>query len=578
MQKSRLWQAILIAGMLATLAFSAFFSSNSTAIDYATFQQRLRAGEIASVDFSDTVTLKAYDLSGNAFTFDNPRVDTFKHMLLLQGVQVRETGSGGYGALLMLALVAALLWRGRRRKETEMAVAVTAESETPTTTFADVAANEEALASLHDLVDFIREPDRYAGYGAQIPRGVLLYGPPGTGKTLMARALAGEAGVPFYAVNGADFVEMYVGVGASRVRKLFAKARKAGRAVVFVDEIDAIGKKRDNQSDEREQTLNALLSEMSGFHQGSGVIVVAATNRVDTLDEALLRAGRFDRQIEVPLPTYEERLRILQVHAKGKPFDEMVDWPSLATQTALFSGAKLESMLNEAAILAAKRHDGTITDADVRHAYEIQLCGMEKHIAGVAECERQLTAAHEAGHALTTFVLLPESRLRRVTIVPSTRGAAGYSMAVQPERLFHRKQELLHHIAVALAGRVAEELAFGPDAVSTGAANDLEKAAALARRMVCEWGMLPDSDAPYLFSQAAREAASQLWFRRGWELARNVLLRYQSGWTRLTSQLLQQESLDEAEITECFARENVCPLEVNFPCENFRENSFAGRV
>ncbi|MEF9878914.1 MAG: AAA family ATPase, partial [Clostridia bacterium] len=257
--------------------------------------------------------------------------------------------------LLFLLLFGGMIFFVRRKKgERGFVGSIEHHSEgtVPSVRFADIAANEEALESLHDILSFIRLPEQYSRFGARTPRGVLLYGLPGTGKTLMARALAGEAGVPFFAVNGADFVEMYVGVGASRIRALFKSARKAGHAVIFFDEIDAIGKKRDNRSDEREQTLNALLSEMSGFREGDGVVVLAATNRVDTLDEALLRAGRFDRHIEVPLPGYEERVKILEVHARNKPLGADVSLPELAAQTALFSGAKLEGVLNEAAIFA----------------------------------------------------------------------------------------------------------------------------------------------------------------------------------------------------------------------------------
>ena len=360
----------------------------------------------------------------------------------------------GY-ALLLGAMIAVLaLYRFRRRqREPAGRGAPFRPSPAPSARFSDVAANDEAMESLRDVLHFIRSPETYSRFGARVPHGVMLYGAPGTGKTLMARALAGEAGVPFFAVNGADFVEMYVGVGASRVRALFQAARKAGRAVIFFDEIDAIGKKRDNRSDEREQTLNALLSEMSGFGERDGVVVVAATNRLDTLDEALLRAGRFDRQIEVPLPGLAERLRILQVHARGKPLAQDVSLEALARDTALFSGAKLECLLNEAAILAAKRDAQSIESADVQHALDTLLFGMERPGASRLAHEREVTAAHEAGHAILTAVLLPQSEIRKVSIIPTGRGAAGYSMAVPQEKLFHEKRELMHHIAVALAGR-----------------------------------------------------------------------------------------------------------------------------
>lgn len=424
-------------------------------------------------------------------------------------------------------------------------------AQVPGTRFSDVAANEEALESMRDLLAFIQTPEKFASLGARIPRGVLLHGMPGTGKTLLARALAGEAGVPFFAVNGADFVEMYVGVGASRVRSLFQKARKAGRAVIFFDEIDAIGKKRTNQNDEREQTLNALLSEMSGFRERDGIVVLAATNRIDTLDDALLRPGRFDRRIEVPLPGPEERLKILEVHARNKPMGDDVCLREVAADTSLFSGARLESMLNEAAILAAKRGSSLIRKSDVNTAMDIMLFGMERPRAAQFRREKEQTAAHEAGHALLTALLLPESAIRKVSIIPTGNGAAGYSMAIPPDKMFYRKRELLSHIAVALAGREAELLFSGEDHLSTGAANDIEKAAALAQRMVCEWGMIPSGPEAYLFSQAAREAAQQQWLDMGRQLAAAMLHRHISKWKQLTDLLIRKETLGREELLRC---------------------------
>ncbi|MBR4067390.1 MAG: AAA family ATPase [Clostridia bacterium] len=472
-----------------------------------------------------------------------------------------------YGLLLLALVGGMLLGRGgaaRRERSFAHAAGAVALAEIPPVRFADVAANEEAMNSLRDLVDFIRRPEAFVRMGARIPRGVLLHGLPGTGKTLMARALAGEAGVPFFAVNGADFVEMYVGVGASRIRSLFAKARKAGRAVVFIDEIDAIGKKRDNRSDEREQTLNALLSEMSGFHDGHGVVVLAATNRIDTLDEALLRAGRFDRQIEVPLPGLREREMILSVHARTKPMDPAVDLTCVAAQTALFSGAKLEGLLNEAAILAVKRGGCAITRQDIDTAMDTLLFGQEQTLARRQQ-EREVTAAHEAAHALATAVLLPESSIRKVSIIPTGRGAAGYSMAVPPEKLFHRKQELLHHIAVALIGREAEMLLLGSDHVTNGAANDIEKAALLAQRMVCEWGMLPGSEEPYLFAQPQKDAAAQRWLQLGQQLAAGLLHSRRAQWEQLTRLLLEKEVIGESEIRAVLS-DTQPPVPSGFPC------------
>ena len=359
----------------------------------------------------------------------------------------------------------------------------------PNQKFSDVAALDEAVDSLRSLVDVLKNPEKYARYGARIPRGVLLYGPPGTGKTLLARALAGEAGVPFYSVSGSDFVQMYVGVGAMRVRDLFKKARKSGKAVIFIDEIDAMGSRREGGNEEREQTLNALLTEMSGFRGDMGIVVLAATNRPDKLDAALTRPGRFDRQIEIGMPDRSGRHRILRVHAKGKPIAKDVDFERLAEDTSSFSGAKLESMLNEAALLAARRDDGPITSQDVGLAFRSVLIGEEKLGGNIRAEERRITAFHEAGHALATKLLEPESRLSRVSIIPSTKGVAGYSMAVTPDRMMMTRSQVEAHIGIALAGRAAEELVFGAGSITTGAANDLAKATDLTARMCLEWGM-----------------------------------------------------------------------------------------
>lgn len=475
-------------------------------------------------------------------------------VLLWQTGALRQNAAMGY-ALLLGGFVLLAVLTNQRQKQTETVGGKAAfeRSEIPSTRFSDVAANDEAMESLRDLVSFIREPEKYSRLGARIPRGVLLYGMPGTGKTLMARALAGEAGVPFFAVNGADFVEMYVGVGASRVRTLFRNARKAGKAVIFFDEIDAIEKKRDNRSDEREQTLNALLSEMSGFSEADGIVVLAATNRADTLDEALLRAGRFDRQIEVPLPGQAERLQILQVHARKRPLSKQVSLDDLARQTVMFSGAKLECLLNEAAILAVKRDAEQIEQQDIRQAMDAALFGAERPNTARHERERRVTAAHEAGHAIATAVLLPESELRRVSIIPTSRGAAGYSMALPPERLFHEQQELLAHMASALAGREAERRLLGDEHVSTGASNDIEKAVLLARRMVNEWGMLPGSSEAYLMSQTQRDAAAQQWLNEAQRLAAEVLEIHHQAWQLLTDKLLAEEAVDGETVLSCFA-------------------------
>ena len=359
-------------------------------------------------------------------------------------------------------------------------------------TFSDVAANEQALHSLAELRDYLKCPDKYVRYGARIPRGVLLYGPPGTGKTLLARALAGEAGVPFFALSGSDFVEKYVGVGASRVRALFRKARKAGRCVIFIDEIDAMGKRRDDSaSDERDQTLNALLSEMSGFYTGDGVIVIAATNRIETLDPALLRPGRFDRQIEVGLPGKAQRLSILKLHSQGKPLNTDVSLEELAAQTVSFSGASLENLLNEAALAAAERDDGVIDRRDLQMAFYRAVAGADREIIA-SERERNIIAVHESGHAIASRLLAPQNKLARISILPAGHGAAGYNLCVPAERIMVEKRHMENQIQVLLAGRAAEQLVFGDDALTAGASSDLARATELAATMVMELGMYDD--------------------------------------------------------------------------------------
>ncbi|GHU83853.1 hypothetical protein FACS1894196_4400 [Clostridia bacterium] len=420
--------------------------------------------------------------------------------------------------------------------------------------FSDVAALDEAIDGLRGLVDVLRQPEKYARYGARPPRGVLLYGPPGTGKTLLARALAGEAGVPFYTVGGSDFVQMYVGVGAARVRELFRKARKSGKAVIFIDEIDALGGRREGGNDEREQTLNALLTEMSGFRGEEGIVVLAATNRPDKLDPALTRPGRFDRQIEIGMPDRAGRLRILAVHAKGKPMARDVDLGKLAADTVSFSGAKLESMLNEAALRAARRDEGCITADDVGVALRTVLVGEEKRERGACERERELTAFHEAGHALATLLLEPESRLSRVSIIPSTHGAAGYSMAVPPDRALLTLEQVEAHIGIALAGRAAEELAFGGASVTTGAANDLAKATELAARMCLEWGMderaglvVARMMAPYGAGGAAGPAGAapvRARLEKIYGATRALLAEKRAALTAIAEALLRKEWLD----------------------------------
>ena len=360
------------------------------------------------------------------------------------------------------------------------------------TTFDHVAGLQEEKEDLQEIVDFLKEPSKYVQVGARIPKGVLLEGPPGTGKTLMAKAIAGEAGVPFFSISGSDFVEMFVGVGASRVRDLFSEAKKNAPCIVFIDEIDAVARRRGTGMggghDEREQTLNKLLVEMDGFGVNSGIIVLAATNRVDILDPAILRPGRFDRKIGVGRPDVRGREEILKVHAKNKPLGDDVDLKQIAQTTAGFTGADLENLLNESAIFAAKESRGYLLQKDIKRAFVKVGLGAEKKSRVVSEKEKKITAYHEAGHALL-FHLLPDvGPVYSGSIIPTGVGAAGYTMPLpEKDEMFLTKGKMLQEIMVDLGGRIAEELVF--DDITTGASQDIRQATAVARNMVTKYGM-----------------------------------------------------------------------------------------
>ncbi|TAL16590.1 MAG: ATP-dependent zinc metalloprotease FtsH, partial [Frankiales bacterium] len=363
--------------------------------------------------------------------------------------------------------------------------------DTPKTTFADVAGADEALEELAEIKEFLQEPAKFQAVGAKIPKGVLLYGPPGTGKTLLARAVAGEAGVPFYSISGSDFVEMFVGVGASRVRDLFEQAKANAPAIIFIDEIDAVGRHRGagmgGGHDEREQTLNQMLVEMDGFDVKSGVILIAATNRPDILDPALLRPGRFDRQIAVDRPDMQGRRQILEVHAKGKPVAPGLDLAVIARRTPGFTGADLANVLNEAALLTARNGDKLITMTTLEESIDRVMAGPQRRTRLMSDKEKKVTAYHEAGHALVAHALPNTDPVHKVTILPRGR-ALGYTMVLPEEDKYSQtRAELLDTLAYAMGGRAAEELVFHDP--TTGASNDIEKATAVARAMVTQYGM-----------------------------------------------------------------------------------------
>ena len=404
-----------------------------------------------------------------------PYVLAFLGFILLMNLMNRMAG-GGAGA------------QDKLSRFGEAKVSTTGEKKV---TFQDVAGADEEKEELREIVEFLREPQKYLDLGAHIPKGVLLVGPPGTGKTLLAKAVAGEAGVQFLSISGSDFVEMYVGVGASRVRDLFQQAKKSAPAIIFIDEIDAVGRQRGSGlgggHDEREQTLNQLLVEMDGFGSNEGVVVLAATNRVDILDPALLRPGRFDRQVYVGLPDIKGREEILQVHAKNKPLAEDVDLKQIARGTAGFTGADLENLLNEAALLAGRSSESFITMKDLQESIIKVIAGPEKHSRVIPEKERRLTAYHEAGHAVVMHALPDLDPVHQITIVP--RGEAGGMTIYLPDedRSYLSRSYMLDRIAGLLGGRAAEQLVLGD--ISTGASNDISRATQLARKMVGTYGM-----------------------------------------------------------------------------------------
>lgn len=435
--------------------------------------------------------------------------------------------------------------------------------------FSDVAGAEEEKAELVEIVEFLKDPRRYTELGARIPAGVLLEGPPGTGKTLLAKAVAGEAGVPFFSISGSEFVEMFVGVGASRVRDLFENAKKSAPAIVFIDEIDAVGRKRGSGmgggNDEREQTLNQLLVEMDGFSGNEGVIVMAATNRSDVLDQALLRPGRFDRRIMVGMPDVKEREAILRVHAKGKPLASSVELSQVARTTPGFSGADLENLLNEAALVAARRNSKVIEPYDVDEASDRVIAGPQKTDRVISATERKMVAYHEAGHTVVGLVLNEARVVHKVTIVPRGK-AGGYAiMLPREDRYLMTKKDLFEQIVGLLGGRVAEEIFF--DSQSSGASNDFQQATGIARRMVTEWGM-SDTLGPVQYESSEGEQGFQKPYseRVAYEIdseirdimnqahdkAEEILNAHRDQLVVIAEKLLEVETLNEREIKSLF--------------------------
>ncbi len=441
--------------------------------------------------------------------------------------------------------------------------------------FADVAGEDEAKEALTEIVDFLHEPQKYKEIGARLPKGALLVGPPGTGKTLLAKAVAGEAKVPFFSISGSEFVEMFVGMGAARVRDLFKQAQEKAPCIVFIDEIDAIGKKRDNSgmggNDEREQTLNQLLTEMDGFDSSKGVVILAATNRPETLDKALLRPGRFDRRIPVELPDLKGREAILRVHAAQIKLDAQIDFNAIARATSGASGAELANIVNEAALLAVRNGRSSVVQSDLEEAVETVIAGYQRKGAVISDREKRIVAYHEIGHALVAARQQHSAPVHKITIIPRTSGALGYTMQVdEDERVLMSREEAFNKIATLTGGRAAEELIFG--SVTTGASNDIEQATRIARAMVTRYGMSDSFDMmaletvsnPYLGGDialacsadtAARVDAEVLsTIKQAHEKAGSILRENEAKLHELAAYLLEKETITGEEFMEILDR------------------------
>lgn len=523
------WKSMLIYLLIPVMLIAsvAFYANRQTTVDVkysqivnmfkndeiAEFTLDLSSGNLVYKTFKDTKTEQKYSVPNVSYFLDDIRESVEEYNNANPKNQIVYDYKAGTSntwmismlpSFLMLVALIVLTVIGFKRMSGAMAndtnrtlsfgkirTKSLVEDEKRKTTFKDVAGCDEEKAELEELVEFLKDPDKFTKLGARIPKGVLLVGPPGTGKTLLARAVAGEAGAPFLSISGSDFVEMYVGVGASRVRDLFDQAKKKSPAIVFIDEIDAVGRHRGagmgGGHDEREQTLNQLLVEMDGFGANEGVIIIAATNRPDVLDPALLRPGRFDRQIRVGTPDTQGREDILKVHSKNKPLAPDVDLKEVAKSTIGFVGADLENLMNEAALLAARRNLLAITNVEIQEAMTKVIMGTEKKSHKYSKKALKLTAFHEAGHAVVSYYLDNHDPVQEISIIPRGMGAGGYTMYQPQEENYSSKKEMLDLIVSMLGGRVAEAISL--DDISTGASNDIERATQLARDMVTKYGM-----------------------------------------------------------------------------------------
>ena len=583
---------LLILAILGLIILQGIRPREEAKVGYSDFVRWVKEGRVAEVIIKGS-TIKGILKTGETFTttvdpqYENP-VELLDQYKVPRRYEVTGEGSLLWQFVLwtiipIALLVAVWLWFMRRMQAGGGALsfaqsrAKLVTKEYTRVTFKDVAGIDEVIEEVKEIVDYLKNPGRFARLGARVPKGILLVGPPGTGKTLLARAIAGEANVPFFSISGSDFVEMFVGVGAARVRDMFQKAKQNAPCIIFIDEIDAVGRKRGagigGGHDEREQTLNQLLAEMDGFEGNSGVIVLAATNRPDVLDPALLRPGRFDRKIVVPLPDVRGRKAILEVHTRDKKLAPDVDLEVLAKRTPGFAGADLANLCNEAALLAARQNKDYIEMSDFEEALDRVLMGLKRQGMYISDEEKRIIAYHESGHALLSKVLPHADPVHKVTIIPRGKGALGATVPLPTEdRYILTKTQLLDRITMLFGGRAAEELVMGQ--ASTGAQDDLKQATELAKRMVVEFGMSEDvgplslaeervnvflgeeivkseehsEELNAVIDREIRRIVEECYTR-----ARSLLAQYREALDKLAAELLSRETLDGTEIDEILA-------------------------
>ncbi|UCF37064.1 MAG: ATP-dependent zinc metalloprotease FtsH [Acidobacteriota bacterium] len=599
-----LWIVIVVAVVVLWNFLNNFKNANIDEVNYSEFTQLVEKGEIRT-SRSNPILITGnkvegiYVDSGNERKFEvlipKGAEENVADALVAKGliVEIADDDQGGWVYMILTSWFPIILFvafwiflmrqmqsGGNKALSFGKSRARLSTSQQKKVTFKDVAGIEEAKEELQEIVEFLKEPQKFQKLGGRIPKGVLLMGPPGTGKTLLARAIAGEANVPFFSISGSDFVEMFVGVGASRVRDLFEQGKKNAPCIIFIDEIDAVGRHRGaglgGGHDEREQTLNQLLVEMDGFESNEGVILIAATNRPDVLDPALLRPGRFDRQVTVSLPDIKGREGILRVHIRKIPLSEDVDLSVLARGTPGFSGAQLANMVNEAALIAARKDRKSVIMIDFEEAKDKVLMGKERKSLVMNESEKRNTAYHEAGHALVAYMIPESDPLHKVTIIPRGR-ALGVTMQLPEEDKYNYSKEYMEaSITILLAGRLAEDIFLG--STTTGASNDLERVTNLARKMVCEWGMSEELG-PITFGKKeeqiflGREIAQHQDYSEStaikidkevkrivleaYERAKQILEDNREALVRLAEALLEYETLDSAEIDKVFKGEAI---------------------